>query len=292
MQPASPSRLLFDLLATPCALRIERLIPLARDLHAGGRTFDLSAVKAGMDSEDDCWPWEDPLYEIKDGVAVVDFAGPMVKGYDDITCWFWGLASIDRLQKTMLELGDDPQVRTVVLNIDSGGGMCMGTPELGDAISALNAKKPVLSFTSGMMCSAAYWSGCSGSQVYSTRSAMVGSIGTYLAVYDYSKYFEAIGISVELFKRGAFKGMFTPGTSLSDDQRTWLDDQIGRTNAAFTSHVRAQRGDIADSTMQGQWFDGEQAVELGLVDRVVSGLPEVVMLAKAIAARPFAAALR
>lgn len=287
MHPASANRLLFDLLTMPAAMRIERLLPLARELHAGGRSLDLAAVKAGMASEDKKkWPWEEPLYTVEQGVATVTFVGPMVKGYDDVTCWCWGMASIDRLQQTMVELTDRTDVRSVVLNIDSGGGMVMGTPELGDAISALNERKPVFAFTSGMMCSAAYWSGCAAGQVYSTRSAMVGSIGVYLAVYDYSKMFEQIGIGVELFKQGTFKGMFVEGTSLSEEQRKWITDSVKRDYDDFTAHVREHRGEIADSTMQGQWFTGEQAVSLGLVDRVVTGLPEVVALARALNQSP------
>lgn len=272
------NQLLFDLLCQPVSIRIERLAPLARALHAGQPPLLADLPAAGSE---DPLPWECPLYTVEGGIAILTISGTMVKGCDAFTCWLFGLASIDRLQLALAEISARDDVAAVVLNIDSGGGMTMGTPELGDAVAALAAQKFVVAFTSGMACSAAYWTACAASLVVSTRSAMVGSIGTFIAVYDFSEMFADMGIKVDVIKRGAFKGMFTPGTSLTDEQRAWLDAQIGRINDSFTSFVRAHRGAVADSTMQGQWFDGEQAVALGLVDRVVSGLPEVLATLRA-----------
>lgn len=269
------SALLSGLLGAPVSVRFDQFVALVRQLNAG----ELPAraeIKAMEGADDDLWPWEEPLYEIENGIALVSFSGAMVKGYDAFTCWCYGLASIDRLQLTLLELAGRDDVAAVVLNIDSPGGMCLGTPELGDTIASLSAEKLVVAFTSGMACSAAYWSACGATMVLATRSAMVGSIGTVWPIYDYSEMFAEMGIKVDVFKRGTFKGMGIAGTSLTDEQKKWADDQVGRINDGFTGFVKSRRGAVADSTMQGQWFDGEQALELKLVDRVVSGLPEVV----------------
>lgn len=277
MHPSSPSLLLSDLLTSPTAVLSERLVPLARELSAA-RHPTFAEIRAGLDlADDETLPWEEPLYRMESGgIAVVSLRGTMVKCYDAITCWFFGLCSIDRMQSTINELAARDDVRAIVLHCDSGGGMVLGTPELGDAISAAAARKPLVSFTDGMMCSGAYWAGCSGSHTFATRSAMVGSIGVYLAYYDYSAALAAAGIRVDLIKAGDFKGMFTVGTALSAEQRTWLTAMIRRDYEAFTAHVRAQRGnDVADETMQGQWFNGSEAVARGLVDSTVAGLGDV-----------------
>ena len=103
----------------------------------------------------------------------------------------------------------------------------------------------------------------------------MGSIGVYIALYDYSKMLEEMGIKLELFAAGDYKGLGLPGNPLSDVQRAFLQENVARSYAQFTGFVRAQRGSVAVSTCQGQWFDGEQAVALNLADRCVSGLPEI-----------------
>ena len=108
-----------------------------------------------------------------------------------------------------------------------------------------------------------------------TRSATLGCIGTYIALYDRTEQLKAAGIKLELFAAGAYKGMCLDGNPLTDPQRAFLQAVTDRSNQMFTEFVIERRGAIAAETMQGQWFDGEQAVELGLADQIVAGLPAV-----------------
>jgi protease-4 len=215
-------------------------------------------------------PWEEPIFDVENGVATLAVAGPLVKGYDPISCWFWGLASLDRIEQAAEELAGRADVAVVVLDINSPGGMSSGTPECAAAVARMaEAGKLTVAFTDTMACSAAYWLACACSTIVCTVSCDIGCIGTYIALYDFTKMLEQEGISLELFKRGSFKALGIPGAPLTDEQRTLLDDMVGRTNDRFTGFVKARRGAVADSTMQGQWFDGEQAVALNLADRTI-----------------------
>jgi ClpP class serine protease len=69
----------------------------------------------------------------------------------------------------------DQTITTVILNIDSPGGVSVGVPELAEKIK--NFKKKVISFTSNEACSAAYWIGSQASEFYATPSSTVGSVG-------------------------------------------------------------------------------------------------------------------
>jgi ClpP class serine protease len=103
------------------------------------------------------------------------------------------------------------------LDIDSPGGTVAGTPELAAAVSALDQKKPVYAFSSGLMASAAYWIASQARAIYATPSAQVGSIGVVQAVVDRSAAINAAGIKVEVFSVGKYKAMGAPGTPLTDD---------------------------------------------------------------------------
>jgi signal peptide peptidase SppA len=175
----------------------------------------------------------------------------------------------------------DPKVTAALLDIDSPGGMVMGTPELGNRIKEFREQKPIMAFSNGMIASAAYWIASSTTAIWTTQSAQIGSIGVYLPVVDYTGYYEQKGIKVELIKAGKLKGIGFPGTKLSAAGREHLQERINEIYQMFTGHVRAMRGQpIADETMQGQTFLAGEAVKRGLVDGIVRDKGDVVRMLK------------
>lgn len=172
----------------------------------------------------------------------------------------------------------DETVQAILLDIDSPGGMVLGTPELADKINRV--KKPVYAFTNGMIASAAYWIAASADQIFATPTASIGGIGVYIPWVDQTKAYEMQGLSVELIKAGKLKGMGFPGTSLTNVQRDHLQSRVDSIYSMFTSHVRAMRGDVAKSTMQGQTFMAQEANKLGLVDLVVRDKAQAIELAR------------
>jgi signal peptide peptidase SppA len=270
---SSANHLLASLLCNPVSLRTPALFAVVRDLLTGAQ---LRADTGTDESDDECMPWEEPIYEVIDGIAFVPISGPIVKGYDALTCWWYGLMSTDALQAALLEISDRADIAAVVFNLNSPGGCSAGMPECADQIVALGQQKLTVAFVGDQACSNGYRLACACSLVLATRSATVGCIGTYIALYDYTEMLTKMGIKLELFAEGDYKAMGLEGNPLTDKQRAFLQATTKRSNDMFTSFVKSRRPDVKDETMQGQWFDGEQGVALGLVDRVVSGLPEVV----------------
>lgn len=272
---ASASSILARIVSVPMLMRPDLLGSWVREL-AGGRTPENARQgMAAVCSDDDYeyLPWEAPMYEVANGIALVEVSGPIVNGYDAVTCWYWGMMSSERLQAACLELAADPAVKTVIFRFGSPGGMAQGTPETGAMIAQLGTTKLTLGFTSSQCCSAAYWLASQCRLMFSTLSADVGCIGTYLAFYDLTEYFAKEGIKLELFARGTYKAMGIPGKPLTDEQRAWLDADITRINDRFLSTVRAARAGVSDESMQGQTFDGDQAIVAKLIDAVVASFP-------------------
>ncbi len=83
------------------------------------------------------------------------------------------------------------------------------------------------------------------------------------------------GIKVKSFNSGAYKGMGTPGTSLTAEQEIFLKNRVMTLAQNFYDHVRSRRGMVKDEDMQGQSFSGTQAKENGLVDEVLQNLAEL-----------------
>lgn len=208
-----------------------------------------------------------PSMQVVDGIATIPIQGPIGNKLSDFAK-FLGFVDSQDVAKDIAEAEADPKVRAVLFDIDSPGGMVNGTPELADLVAGM--RKPTAAFSDGMMASALYWVGSSAGQIYGTRSAQFGSIGVYLPVFDVSAMFAQAGVKVELITGGRLKGIGFPGTSLSEAQRTFLQEQITKLYAEFKAQVLKTRGaGVKDETMQGQVFYAPEAMQRGLVDVIV-----------------------
>lgn len=214
------------------------------------------------------------------GIAHIPIGGALGQ---DLKPFERGNGAVDTLdiRAELAEYASDTRVRGALLDIDSPGGMVLGTPETAEAVREFAARKPIHAFTRGMMASAAYWIGSAATGVWATPSASVGSIGVVLPFLDQSRRLADAGVKVDVIKAGKYKGIGIPGTALSDDQREHLTQRVAAIHESFKTAVRTNRaawGAIADSTMEGQTFMGTEAARLGLIDAVVKDKREVLAL--------------
>lgn len=212
-----------------------------------------------------------PQMEIVGRVAVIPLRGVMTPSTDTIMRYY-GCVGADDIQQMIYEAGQRPDVGAVVLSVDSPGGSTMQTPETAAAIRELRNKKPVIAHTSGLMCSAAYYASAGASAIYADASAIVGSIGTYMALLDSSKLYDEYGYKVELIKsqETPLKAAGLPGTSLTPEQRSDLQGIVDHMQSKFAGWVSGNRPQAKKEAMRGQWMTGDKAKEMGLVDSIAS----------------------
>ena len=211
---------------------------------------------------------ESPLLSIEDGIGVVAIEGPILRKPDLFARIFFGATSSEDIGEALREAGERDDIKAVFLNIDSPGGTVAGTPELAAAVKALNGSKPVYAFSSGLMCSAAYWIASQARAIYATPSAQVGSIGVVQAVIDNSAALDKAGIKVEVFSVGKYKAMGAPGTPLTDDQRELIQSNLAEIAAEFHDAVLSRGRAIPAEAMEGQTFSGKQAQRHNLAGMV------------------------
>ena len=209
-----------------------------------------------------------PLLSIEDGIGVVSIEGPILRKPDLFARVFMGATSSEDIGDALREAAERPDIKAVFLDIDSPGGTVAGTPELAAAVASLNARKPVYAFSSGLMCSAAYWVASQARAIYATPSAQVGSIGVVQAVVDHSAAIEKAGIKVEVFSVGRYKAMGAPGTPLTDEQRELISSNLAEIAGEFHAAVLARGRAIPAEAMEGQTFSGRQAQRHNLAGMV------------------------
>ncbi len=211
--------------------------------------------------------------QIVEGIYYLPVGGPMGRGLGKIEK---GAGCVDYAEiiADLDEFDAKDEARACIINWDSPGGMVQGGLAVEQRIHALD--KPICSYSEGMLCSMAYKLACCTDGIFATADAAIGCVGVYAYLLDTSKRYEAAGVKPVLITSGKYKGMGAPGMSYSQDQLTLLQDRVNAMAQNFYDHVQEMRGGSPDQEcMQGQTFDGEEALQVGMIDDVVGSVEDV-----------------
>ncbi len=188
------------------------------------------------------------LLTVENGVGVVTMSGPMIRNPDLLSQILFNAVDTEEITAAVREAANRPDIEAVFLDIDSPGGTVTGTPELAQAVADAGKQKPVYAFSSGLMCSAAYWVASQAQAIYVTPSARVGSIGVIQPIIDDSEAFKNAGLKVEVFAAGKFKSIGMPGVSLTDSQRECIQSNIEEW-ATYQSRISQPMPSLAAQAM-------------------------------------------
>lgn len=214
-------------------------------------------------------------------VAIVPVFGIIGKRLSDFEMMCGG-CDVDEVEANLAEAINDPKVASVILHLDSPGGVVTGVPELAAKIRAWSDQKPIYAFTDTLCASAAYWLAASCAGIFCTPTADVGSIGVYMALIDSSENWAQEGYKLVLIKAGDRKADGIGGAPVAPEAVALWQAECDTIYAMFTGDVRASRPAVAGATMQGQTFMGAAAKTALLVDDVVPDLQS--LLAQVLAA--------
>lgn len=118
---------------------------------------------------------------LRDGVAVIPVTGPIMR-YANLFTRISGATSTQELATDLQAALDNPQVRAIVLNVDSPGGEASGINELADMVYAARGRKPIKAYGGGTVASAAYWIASAADELVVDDTALLGSIGVVVEV--------------------------------------------------------------------------------------------------------------
>jgi signal peptide peptidase SppA len=238
-------------------------------------SFELTpeVMKALRETENEKPDIFDSGFQILNGTAILEVNGPLVPTTSFFSKLF-GLTGYDELRTNLYAAATHPDVKSVLLNMDSPGGAVTGVKETADAIRKVGQIKPVSAHTSGMMMSGAYWLGSAAQQITASELASVGSIGVILVHEEISKLLENEGVKVTVFRQGKYKALGSPVEPLSDAAKAHIESRMKTVYDVFVRDVAAGRGKPADyiaaNAAEGKEFWGFEGVSVGLVDQVAS----------------------
>lgn len=117
----------------------------------------------------------------RNGVAVIPVTGPIFR-YANLMTRISGATSTEVLATDIQTALDDPSIKSIVLNIDSPGGVASGMNELASLIYQGREKKKIVAYIGGTGASAAYWIASAAHEIVIDDIGMAGSIGAALTV--------------------------------------------------------------------------------------------------------------
>lgn len=217
---------------------------------------------------------EQPKPEIVGKTAIIPVKGVIGRGLSEIEK-LCGCVDVDDVSADIDDALANPGVDKVLLDFDSPGGGTDGLDELAEKIRTM--PKYCESYSNRECLSAAYYLGSQAKRFNITKSAEVGSVGVYMAIPDVSEAYAMEGVKMEVIKSGKYKAIGLEGTTLTDEQRKYLQDDVNATHEQFKSVVKSVRKFVQDEDMEGQSYIGEKAAEKGFVTGIVRGIEDVVI---------------
>ena len=209
----------------------------------------------------------------KNAVAIVYVEGPILPGKPEVNPFVMEKAAYSTpIRKALDKVADDDSVKAAVLRIDSPGGSAVASEIILDATKRVKGKKPFVVSMGSVAGSGGYYVACGADTIFADSSTITGSIGVVGGKLATTGMWSKIGITWHSSKRGANADMLSSEDVFTDQQRKRLQALMDEIYAAFKGHVTAVRGDRLkkqiDEIAGGRVYTGQQALELGLVDRI------------------------
>ena len=190
-------------------------------------------------------------------IARIKIDGPI---FDDI--------SFNRL---IYELGLNPNVKALIVHINSPGGSVVGAEAIFVALSQLSREKPSVSVLGETATSGGYLIAVATDQIISRSNTLTGSIGVILQYPNLSKLLKNIGIDINTLRSSDLKASINlfeqPTPKAIEEHKQVIDETF-----LWFKEIVAEKRKLSDTNLekvsQGGVFTGRKAKKLGLVDLI------------------------
>jgi protease-4 len=188
------------------------------------------------------------------GVAVIAIRGEII--------------SLDWAVKAVKSYQADPNVKALLIRIDSPGGLVAPCQELTAALA--NFKKPKVASMGSVAASGGYYIAVAADTIYANPGTITGSIGVIMEAMEFSGAMEKLGVKSEVIKSGRYKDAGSPFRAMRPDEREVLESMLMNVYEQFVAEVLKGRSLMTEEAVRaladGRVYSGQEARLLGLVD--------------------------
>jgi protease IV len=175
--------------------------------------------------------------------------------------------------KTLIRYRKDPNVKAVVVEINSPGGVVGPSQEIYYELVKTSEEfdKPVIAVATSLLASGAYYAAVAADEVVVAPGTLMGSIGVIMEFAALNKLYDWAKISRYSITTGKYKDSGADYRPMRDDERAYFQNLVDDVLDQFKKAVSDGRGMTPEEVNQiadGRVFTGSQGVKLGMADRM------------------------
>ena len=166
---------------------------------------------------------------------------------------------------------EDKGVKAIVLRIESPGGGVGPSQEIFHEVRKTIKKKKVVASMGAVAASGGYYIAAGTNGIVANPGTITGSIGVIMGYTNFQEVFRKIGLTPVVIKSGEFKDIGSPVREMTEKEKKILQNFVERIHRQFVNDASKGRGIDFEKMMalaDGRIFSGEEAKELGLIDRL------------------------
>jgi protease-4 len=184
-----------------------------------------------------------------------------------------GNASAENIVSALRSAFEEKNAQAVVLRINSPGGSPVQAGIVYDEIRRLKVLHPkkVYAVCEEVCASGAYYMAVAADEIFVDKASIVGSIGVLMDGFGFTGTMEKLGVERRLMTAGENKGIGDPFSPVSEKQRAYTQAMLDQIHQQFIGVVKEGRGKrlkIGPDTFSGLFWNGQQALEMGLIDHL------------------------
>ncbi|HYM79872.1 MAG TPA: S49 family peptidase [Candidatus Limnocylindria bacterium] len=217
-------------------------------------------------------------------IAIVYASGDMETGRSEGGWFSDPTLGSETLARQLEDAFEDPDVKVVVLRIESGGGAAVAASLMHRAAERLKREheKPLIVSMGRVAASGGYLLAVAGDRIYANRATYTGSIGVVFLKPSLEKFYARHDVRQDAFERGRSMRGWSLGEDWDRALQASADSATWHAYRRFVSKVAAGRARSeaeVDSVAKGRVWMGDDALARGLVDEI-GGLEQAVAEAR------------
>ncbi len=170
-----------------------------------------------------------------------------------------------------LKTVEEKRFPVLLLRIDSPGGTVGDSQEIYSALKRLQEKVKIVASFGNISASGGVYIGMGAQHIIANPGTITGSIGVILRGNNLERLLDKVGVSFKTIKSGPYKDILAFDRELTEPEENILQELIDISYQQFVQTVAEARNltvETVKSFADGRIFTGEQALQLGIVDRL------------------------
>jgi protease-4 len=208
----------------------------------------------------------DSLAGTGERIAVVYAEGDIVDGFD-----FVDLVGGDWLAYELRRLRNDPDVKAVVLRVNSPGGSAVASEIIQRETRLLAEEKPLIVSMGSYAASGGYWISAYADRIFAQPYTITGSIGVFGLVFNIEGLAEKMELNFDGVKTAPFADIYSLSRPRTEEEMAVIQKFTDQIYEAFVARVAEGRSlDLSRviEIARGRVWSGSSAKQLGLVDEI------------------------